>query len=313
MDKFLSCDWGTSTFRLRLIDRETLTVIAEEKNDNGVAKTHRHWLEEGSDANTRQTFYGAIIATKIKNLSKRLNNSFAGIPVIISGMISSAIGMIDIPYKEVPVALDGSDLLIKRLFIDGCDNELIIISGIKTADNIMRGEETQVIGCSFFADDAEEILVVFPGTHSKHVIIKNRQIIDFKTYMTGEFFDLLSTQSILSASIQKNDTFNTDEFKNGVTDSMAGDLLQTAFRVRTNTVLKNMPKDSNWHYLSGLVIGNELKSLLNYNHPVYLCGGNDLMHRYQLACDVLGITISLQIDSTTALLSGQKYILNTTS
>jgi 2-dehydro-3-deoxygalactonokinase len=38
-----------------------------------------------------------------------------GVPVILSGMASSTIGMVDMPYKQIPIKLDGSDLEIKVL------------------------------------------------------------------------------------------------------------------------------------------------------------------------------------------------------
>jgi 2-dehydro-3-deoxygalactonokinase len=309
MDKFLSCDWGTSTFRLRLVNADTLKIIAEEKNDTGIAKTFKLWQEQGADTENRQAFYYSVITAAIQKISKQPDTDLKGIPVIVSGMISSSIGMIELPYKEVPVAIDGADLIVKRLLIPGSDNELIIISGIKTENDIIRGEETKVIGCaSFFKDDSNECLIIFPGTHPKHVIIQNNKIITFKTYMTGEFFDLLTTHSILAASVEKNTSFDKSSFKAGVEDSLAGNLLQTAFGIRTNDILKKMPKESNYYYLSGLLIGSELKDLQNYKHPIYLCGGTDLLPYYKSACEVLGISVAAEIDADEALLKGQKQI-----
>lgn len=309
MDKFLSCDWGTSTFRLRLVNAETLKVIAKERNDTGIAKTFKSWQEQGADAETRQAFYHSVITAAIQKISKLFDVDLAGIPVIISGMISSSIGMTELPYKEVPIAVDGSDLTVKRLLIDGNSNELVIISGIKTTDDIIRGEETKAIGCtSFFNDDSNERLIVFPGTHPKHIIIQNNKITAFKTYMTGEFFDLLTTHSILAASVEKNADFDKASFKAGVENSLTGNLLQTAFGVRTNDILKKTPKENNYYYLSGLLIGTELKGLQNYKHPVYLCGSADLLPYYQSACEVLGISIAAEIDADEALLKGQKQV-----
>jgi 2-dehydro-3-deoxygalactonokinase len=308
MDKFLSCDWGTSTFRLRLIDAETLKILAEQRNDTGIAKTFKAWQEQGADTETRQAFYYSVITTALQNISKQLHLDLGGIPIIASGMISSSIGMMELPYKEVPAAIDGADLIIKRLLIPESDNELIIISGIKTKEDIIRGEETKVIGCaSFFNDDSNERLIVFPGTHPKHVIIQNNKIAGFKTYMTGEFFDLLTTHSILASSVKKNADFDKTSFKAGIENSLTGDLLQTAFGIRTNDILKKVSKEGNYYYLSGLLIGSELKDLQNYKYPVYLCGA-DLLPYYQYACDILGIKTTLQIDADEALLSGQKQV-----
>jgi len=313
MDKFLSCDWGTSSFRLRLVQYDSLEIIAEEKNDNGIASTYKLWQQERADHATRQIFYYAVIEQYIELLSKRLGQSLAGIPVIISGMISSTIGMIDLPYKQTPVAIDGSDLEITTLAMERSENVLIIVSGITTGDDIMRGEETKIVGCASHLDNDNEQLVIFIGTHPKHVTIQSKKVIGIKTYMTGEFFSLLTTQSILAPSIKQGGDFyqpeNQHSFKKGVEDSRKGNLLQLTFGVRINDLLKNTPAENNFYYLSGLLIGSELKDLLNYKCPVYLCGGADLIPYYKVACDVLWIAISAEIDADEALLRGQKQII----
>ena len=128
--------------------------------------------------------------------------------------------------------------------------------------------------------------------------------------MTGEFFDLLTTQSVLAASVEKTTNFDPVTFTNGVKDSLTGNLLQAAFKVRTNDLLKHLPKADNYNYLSGLLIGYEIKGLIEYKYPIYLCGSGDLAARYQLAADKLGIPIRLQIDADEALLKGQQQIFN---
>ncbi|MGZ3757495.1 MAG: 2-dehydro-3-deoxygalactonokinase [Mucilaginibacter sp.] len=310
MDKFLSCDWGTSAFRLRLVALPDLHILAEEKNDNGIAKTFRLWQQHGSDAANRTAFYYAVIAEAVDAIARQRNQSLAGIPIIVSGMASASIGLMDIPYAAAPIATDGSNLAIKKLLAPHSENELFIVSGIRTDDDVIRGEETKVVGCApYFVDNEPERLVIFPGTHPKHVIIRGGNITSIKTSMTGEFFDLLTTQSVLAASVEKAAGFDRSTFTTGVIDSLSGNLLQAAFKVRTNDLLKHMPKADNYNYLSGLLIGYEIKGLIEYKHPIYLCGSGNLAARYQLAADKLGIPIRLQIDADEALLLGQRQIL----
>jgi 2-dehydro-3-deoxygalactonokinase len=312
MDKFLSCDWGTSAFRLRLVTLPDLDILAEEKNDNGIAKTFRLWQQHGSDAANRTTFYHAVIAEAIDAIAQQLNRRLPGVPIIVSGMASASIGMMEIPYAPAPIAVDGNNLIIKKLLIANSENELFIVSGIRTDDDVIRGEETKVVGCaSYFVDDEPERLVILPGTHPKHVIIRSANIISIKTSMTGEFFDLLTTQSVLAASVEKSVSFDPITFAVGVNDSITENLLQAAFKVRTYDLLKHMPKADNYNYLSGLLIGHEMKGLIEYKHPIYLCSSGDLTARYQLAADKLDIPIRLQIDAEEALLMGQKQILQT--
>jgi 2-dehydro-3-deoxygalactonokinase len=83
--------------------------------------------------------------------------------------------------------------------------------------------------------------------------------------MTGEFFDLLTTHSILAASVSAGGDFeqaeNRDSFLEGVKCGQTANLLHASFLVRTNQVLKKMPPQQNYHYLSGLLIGAELKDI----------------------------------------------------
>ena len=49
-DCFISCDWGTSNFRLRLVETKTLNVLVEHKTDQGVKNVYQKfwsfWIYE---------------------------------------------------------------------------------------------------------------------------------------------------------------------------------------------------------------------------------------------------------------------------
>jgi 2-dehydro-3-deoxygalactonokinase len=115
MDKFLSCDWGTSSFRLRLVSTPTLQILAEERTDDGIAAVFNLWKEKKEGEEDRLNFYLTILKKKIKSLEQQLSSSLENIPIIISGMASSTIGMIEIPYKPLPFHLNGSDLITKKI------------------------------------------------------------------------------------------------------------------------------------------------------------------------------------------------------
>ena len=314
MDKFLSCDWGTSSFRLRLIRSKDLKVMAEIKNDHGILETFKFWQQNGN-ATDRTLFYTAIIKNQLKLLSQKLDTPLTGIPIILSGMASSSIGLVELPYKELPFNIDGSNLEVK--FIERMEdpNPLIIISGVRTENDIMRGEETKIVGYAPFLPTGEqEQLLILPGTHPKHIVIKNRQVTGFKTFMTGEFFDLLSAKSILSRSVKAggdfNDLENRKSFTKAIETSQTTDLLHNSFVVRTNQVLHHMPKQQNLYYLSGLLIGTELKGLKPQN-PIYLLGGLAHTSLYALACQTLGISVAQSLDADHALIKGQQIVLST--
>jgi 2-dehydro-3-deoxygalactonokinase len=286
MDKFLSCDWGTSSFRIRLVSLPGLNVLAEENSGEGIASTFNLWKESNSVEENKLAFYLSVINEKIKSLGQQLQTRLENIPVIISGMASSTIGMVDLPYKHLPVHPDGSDLLTKKF--DKTDNfphDILIISGIRTENDVIRGEETQLVGCLLMEDG----LLIFPGTHSKHILVKDGIAVDFKTYMTGEFFELLAGKSILASSVVKATA--TDQllqaFDKGVNDAGLN-LLHASFLVRTNQVFNKYSKEENYYYLSGLLIGSELKDLKSASHSnIFLVGTEELCFYYEKALQLL--------------------------
>ena len=269
MEKFFSCDWGTTAFRLRLVEVAGLKIIAEESNQQGIAETYQRWKQSGRrNEELRLTFYLDIIEKHIKAIEQKLNTFFKDVPVIISGMASSTIGMIELPYKQLPFSTDGSDLKVHIIeATHSFQHKVVIISGVRTDEDAMRGEETKLIGCASAVSYQEDTVYIFPGTHSKHVEVKNGKAVAFKTYMTGEFFELLSKKSILSVSLEHGEGLqqpdNKLSFQKGVGDSVNSNLLHNCFLVRTNDLFSKFTKQENYYYLSGLLIGTELNDLMH--------------------------------------------------
>ena len=312
MELFLSCDWGTTAFRLRLVRAEDLSVLAEVTQGSGIAETYSRWIDQGSPQ--RQLFYASILKERIAELGQQSGLSLTGIPVILSGMASSSIGMKELPYQKLPFGLDGTGLLVEKLAADNDMNPLFVISGVQSETDVMRGEETKILGCSsMLANDDQEQLIILPGTHSKHVIVKQQQVIAFKTYMTGEFFKLLSTHSILSASVAEETDFdepaNQSRFCAGIRAAQESGLLHAAFRVRTNQLLESVPGTENFYYLSGLLIGSELKDIPP-GIAVHLAAGWTHSTLYQTALSELGVMVRGAMDADAALIAGQYMMLS---
>lgn len=313
MTNFLSCDWGTSSFRLRLIETQTLTIIAEQNTTQGIAETFQKWKDSARDESDRFAFFLDIISQHIKVIEERIGEGLSAVTLIISGMASSTIGMVDIAYKSVPFLANGSDL--EKLVIEPSENTMrrvVIISGVRTEDDVMRGEETKLAGVADVSETKDH-LYIFPGTHPKHVYVKNKVATAFKTYMTGEFFELLSTKSVLAVSVRKNENFETaGNFKcyaRGVSDSTSSNILHNAFLVRTNQVFEKFTMEENYYYLSGLLIGTELGALASEDQNITIVANRSLGDQYKAALDILqmpkgGFAISI-VDADKALIKGQ--------
>jgi 2-dehydro-3-deoxygalactonokinase len=237
--------------------------------------------------------------------------------VVISGMASSTIGMLEVPYKPLPFATDGSDLDVKLLpATPEFTHAVLLISGVKSDDDVMRGEEVQLVGCQF-ESTAKAQLFLHPGTHAKHVLVQKGQATTLKTYMTGEFFSLLSTKSILAASVEEGGKLeegnNRQWFEKGVHDSQEANLLHNTFLVRTNDLFKKASKLENYFCLSGLLIGSECRDLLGHEPAgITLAGEPVLVALYQAALEALGIVDRCPVQTKTAqevTLTGQVAVL----
>jgi len=292
MEKFLSCDWGTSAFRLRLIEAKNLTILEEENSAQGIAQTFQQWIESGKKESERQSFYLDIIAKHIKTIEERNCVSLADLPLIISGMASSSLGIVNLPYKTFPFSVNGEDL--ETFIIEKSEKlpqKVVIISGAQTDNDVMRGEETKLVGLASEKTDNNDHIYIFPGTHPKHIEVKNGEATAFKTYMTGEFFELISKKSILSVSVKKSEGFiaenNLQSFAEGVKQSQTANLLHSCFFVRTNDLFKKKSAEENYFYLSGLLIGSELKDAANQKQNITIAGNAALNAQYSAAFDIL--------------------------
>ncbi len=307
MHLFISCDWGTSSFRLRLVDPISHAVLAQVKSLQGIADAYDRWRQQSRDESERFSFYQSIIGDHLRQLQEQVIDSLDYLPIIVSGMASSNIGMVELGYKELPLAIDGSDLVYKSVGpTEYFPHEVIVISGAKTTNDVMRGEEIQLIGCDF--PSGGERIYIFPGTHSKHITVKDQRVIHFKTFMTGEFFHLLSQQSILSKSVEDDHLPWSSEtqksFEEGVEQSLHGNLLHEAFLVRTNHLFGDFTKAMNYHYLSGLLIGTELKGLANRNVPLTVVANEIMLLYYVTALQKLKCFTFEKVDVDISLVKG---------
>ncbi len=293
----VSCDWGTSSLRLRLAGIPDAATIAELSTGDGIASTHQRWEAANKENSvSKRSFYLGFLHKCVRDLlfSAGAKNNVS--VIVISGMASSSIGFVEIPYATLPFNLDGTGAECK--FLEPSDEfpfATYIISGISSGKDVLRGEETQLIGMAevLKKNGDEEVLCLLPGTHSKHIRIENGSITDFKTYMTGEVFALLSRHSVLSECVSDHghqDDSCSEAFENGIARSEDPALLNNIFSVRLNYLFGRLPKKENASYLSGLLIGSELRSFQKLcNTQIVLASTNPLFGLYSSGLRKLGL------------------------
>jgi len=292
----ISCDWGTSSFRLRLLTgKDSPKILADRTSPRGVSTF------PAGDADEFQNY----LILELDRLFRAAKLSPEPIPIYFSGMITSTLGWRELPYADLPFPLDGSRAVMERTLLQRVygSHELVFVSGIRSADDVLRGEETELMG--ILQEPALQKwsgrgIAVLPGTHSKVIQIEDRAIVGFRTYLTGELFEVLCRNSILKHSVDPEP--NPDEaalefFDLGVKRAADQGLLESLFSVRTNVVLKGIPRNFNSLYLSGLLIGTEVLSILGHSaveSSILMGGKPSLQLFYERAFRVLGRSARLR-------------------
>ena len=305
--RFISCDWGTSRLRLRLVDSTPGGIVASHTTDEGI----RRIANASPTVKQRRGLLGETLERGINALAPDLPSD---LPVVMSGMASSNLGWEELPYAALPAAVDGGTLHFVDVF--HAARRVRLVSGLRSETDVMRGEETELIG--LFSTPgrrplSENCTVILPGSHSKHVRVSAGRIVDFTTFLTGELFELLTRRSTLANAAEPE--FHPEAFAAGVAASRTLGLSAALFQTRARVVLGSLPASGSRAFLSGALIGAELSTLCgDAARPLVLAAGPDLTREYSLAlrellpdCRVTEITPA---EHAAAVVAGHKLVLN---
>ena len=267
MSPLVAVDWGTSSLRAALLDEQGRVV-------------HEHSSERGILTVLAGQFASVLIADNV--LWMRAPGTF----YLLSGMVGSRQGWVEAPYCACPAGF--TEIASQLAWAE--PGRIAIVPGMSCEQggvpDVMRGEETQVFGAMDLLGIASGLFVL-PGTHSKWVVARGGRIEGFSTFMTGEFYALLRKHSILARTLPEVDgELDEDAFRQGLDHAArSANLLHAAFSARTLALFGRMPEQALPSYLSGLVIGEELRSqqLDAASGNVVIIGSEVLTRRYEIA------------------------------
>ena len=211
--------------------------------------------------------------------------------VVSCGMVGSRQGWIEAPYQETPCEpIDNSGLTR----VDTIDPriEFYVIPGIKQKSpaDVMRGEETQIVGLLAHKPDFDGVACL-PGTHSKWVRISAGEVVHFSTYMTGEMFSLLSKKSVLKHSIAV-DGWDASAFEEAISDAISkpSTVATKLFGLRAQALISDLSPETARAQLSGYLIGLELGGARQYwlGQNVVIIGEETISDAYHKAISAQG-------------------------
>lgn len=281
---WIAVDWGTSCLRAWAMQGET--VLEHAQSEDGMSRTA---------ANDFQTALLALVEPWLPA---------APVDVIACGMVGARQGWVEAPYVAVPSA----PLSSTPIRVPNTDRRIraFVVPGLKQVGpaDVMRGEETQIAG--YLAERPHwDGVICLPGTHTKWVQISAGEVVSFRTFMTGEMFELMRGQSVLRHSV--GDGWDDDSFNTAVADALSKpeQLAARLFGLRAADLLHGQSKAIARARLSGLLIGAELAATRPYwlGQQLAIIGSEGLSQAYASALKQQG-AVAETVDATTATLAG---------
>lgn len=221
--------------------------------------------------------------------------------VLLSGMVGSRQGWVEAPYLPCPAGPLEIEATLVPVPFDGA--RVRLVPGLSDRDEadvpeVMRGEETQLLGVMEAMGGGG--LACLPGSHSKWAAIEGGRIASFRTYMSGEAFSALRAGTILGRMMVDGPP-DAGAFAEGVARSGAGGhLLHHLFGVRTRGLFGTLADTASVSYLSGLLIGHEIRAALPAGGDVALIGAASLTALYASAIEACGGTARIMDEDAAA-------------
>lgn len=268
----VAIDWGTSSLRGALLDAGG-RVLDERSAPRGILSV---------PAGEFGTVFESLVGDWMRGPGRPR--------CLISGMAGSKQGWVEAPYCACPAGL--TDIAAKVIQVD--TDRIALVPGLSVehdgVPDVMRGEEVQIFGAIALTGQRDGLFVL-PGTHNKWARVADGRVTGFRTFMTGEFYALLGTHSILSRTIDIQAPMDEAAFMLGVAQAGNNEgLLHNAFGARTLSLFGRMGAADLASYLSGLLIGEELRTQsLHARGEVVLIGTPALTRRYELALHASGV------------------------
>jgi 2-dehydro-3-deoxygalactonokinase len=319
-------DMGTTNTRVWLMKGDE--VLSRACKPVGV----RDSAHDGSPARIRVALKELI--STVRGQNNGLSNSSLPLCVAAAGMISSSLGLAELPHLPTPAgSRELSGATCRFEFPDISDLPFLLIPGVRsgpaTVDlqslnkvDIMRGEETLCVGLHASGMVAVPGVVLTLGSHWKAIQLDGEgRICSSITSLSGELIHAVQTQTILAGSVDRDWPARTapDWMDAGMQEQRRSGLARTLFCVRLMELGDEGTAEERSSYLLGAFIASDLDALarrriLTVDAPVTISGHAVVAEAWTSALARISIsaTVLTEEDTEKAFLSGLSLILGRT-
>ena len=282
-------DAGTSNTRVFLW--QDTTILAEAQMPIGVRHTaiDRH--------NKKLT---AAVRDTLREAARKAGVTMDDIACILgAGMLTSNVGLKEIPHLAAPISLDAlSHAIVPCHLPEICPQVIHLIPGIKNMDDmsftdetighmdIMRGEETEAAAILQCFPSIEHMVLVLPGSHNKYIAVSNGDTIcGCLTTLAGELLHAMTFDTILASSTAQSyaEHYDAEAFQRGVVCRRQSGFGHAAFMARILDLFDEATPNVVQNYLLGILLADDLIALRrsplfpNLSEAVFIIAGNPLM------------------------------------
>lgn len=267
----ITIDTGTTNTRT-LLWNQAGQVVDTEKASVGVRDT----AIDGNNSRLAEAVKGCL-----ETMLQRQHIDYSVIDsVVASGMITSNVGLVEIPHcvapagkKELAEAI--RPVLLEQVcplpiwFIPGVKNtaEEITLKNFETMD-IMRGEEVECISLLEDFEPDKRYVVILPGSHTKFVTInKAGKIEGCLTTLSGELLSVIINNTIIADAVGHSylteDNYDKDMILEGYHAGEKVGMGRACFSARILNQFAIPDKKKVANYIYGVVIQNDVSAVLH--------------------------------------------------
>jgi 2-dehydro-3-deoxygalactonokinase len=270
---------GSEMYAITIDTGTTNTRVYAWRNNEVVAEAFQPvGVRDTAISGSKQKLMQGVKAAIEEVLRKTGIQDSSEATFLASGMITSNVGLYEIPHLLAPAGLkELAAGMVKAEIPEVVDQPIWFVPGVKNnvpelnldtceAMDIMRGEEVEVIGIVEKLGLKGPAILFLPGSHSKIVRIDGEnRITGCVTTIAGELLDVLTKHTILANALQNSFADDLDEalLRKGAEYAEKVGLGRACFTVRVLDMFCGKSVNEKANFLLGAVLRSDIYALKN--------------------------------------------------
>lgn len=272
MKKYVvTVDTGTTNTRTFLWD-EKKNMIASAKAEVGVRNT----AIDGNNERLKKAVHDCI-----EDLLSQAGITYEDVArVMACGMITSNVGLVEVPHVFAPVGLKGLARQAQSILLpEVCPLPILFIPGVKNnmenvdlenfeEMDIMRGEEVESIAILDRFPKGVPYMLVLPGSHTKFVSVDEEgNMTGCLTTITGELLSSITNDTVIADAVGKRFVDEKDYDRGMMLKGFAASerigMGRVCFSARILNMFVEKDKKKLANFILGVALASDIQAIKN--------------------------------------------------